>query len=277
MGDFIIKNPKHLQIVEDLLEKAKKVAGWDSESLDEDLKKTITQKDELKKLKQKNQKQKESYKKTVDKLMLELSDLRNEQLTINLEIFKEDLKVFKKLLDNPKEDEKKIQEWLFQHPWVFGPNYLENSKEEITRTGDRIDFLLERYDTYFDIIELKLPSHDLFLKKSNKDKDISREYTMGAKVKDAISQLIGYLETYELDKTSKYWDSNSKISIHKPKGILVIGRTTKENSRSLKTLNSYLHNIEILTYDDIINVGNNFIKIIQNRHKSVNKIKKKVE
>ena len=102
-------------------------------------------------------------------------------------------------------------------------------------------------------------------KKDCPEQDISRKYVMSADLKNAISQVIGYLEEYEIDKTNIKWDKG--ITIHKPKGIIVIGRTKNENKRALKSLNSYLHDIEILTYSDIVEIANNFIKLIETKHK----------
>lgn len=198
-------------------------------------------------------------------MLEQVGKLREEQLSLNLRIFKNDIKEFKNIL-KIESKEKDIQSWLYDHPWIFGPTYVEGSKEVINRKGDRIDFLLQRYDTFYDVIELKLPSCKLFVGKQEDvpEQGISREYTMSADIKDAISQIIGYLETYEIDKTNIQWEKG--ISIHKPRGIIVIGRSDDTNKRALKSLNSYLHNVKIFTYEDMVDIGNNFIKLIENRN-----------
>ena len=93
--------------------------------------------------------------------------------------------------------------------------------------------------------------------------EISRQYQMSAEVKNAVCKVIGYLETYEIDKTNLLWEKG--ITLHKPSGIIIIGRSSKENRRALKSLNSYFHNLEILTYDDMVEIANNFIKLIESK------------
>jgi hypothetical protein len=264
---FTIKSEKHLRIIQDLLNKAAEELGWISSLSNEEITKIIDEKESLKEAKEKSTKRIKSYKKKVDLLLAQIGKIREEQFSINLNEFKEDLKEFRKLLDKDSK-EKDIQLWIYNHLWVFGPNYIEGSKEDINRSGNRIDFLLQRYDTFYDVIELKLPDCKLFVGTGDKKlsyQEISRKYTMSSDLKDATSQIIGYLEKYELDKTNINWETNK--SIHKPRGIIVLGRSDKKDLRALKTLNSYFHNIEIWTYDDIIRIANNFIEIIEKRKK----------
>lgn len=263
---FTIPSEKYLKLVKKMLEKGAEELGWTGELSDENIEKMIKEKESLKKIKEKSNKQISHQKEIIDSLLQQVGKLREERFLISLEDFKKDIKDFKSLLKE-KNKERDIQLWLYEHPWVFGPNYVEGSKEEINSKGDRIDFLLQRYDTYYDVIELKLPSCPIFVgeKEDVPEQDISRKYNMSADLKNAISQVIGYLETYEIDKTNIKWKKG--ITIHKPKGIIVVGRTEEETRRALKSLNSYLHDIEILTYDDIIEIANNFIKLIETKTK----------
>lgn len=261
---FTIPSKRYLAYVRKMLDRGAEETGWDTDLSDEEIGKMVNENSELMKQKEKSKKQMVRQREVINNLLAQVGQLREAQFAINLENFKKDMKDFKQMLEDDSK-EKEIQQWLYEHPWVFGPNYVEGSKEEITRGGDRIDFLLQRYDTFYDIVELKLPTSKLFVGKAKDapQQDISREYSMSAELKDAISQIIGYLEKYEIDKTQIQWDRG--ISIHKPRGIIVIGKIETANKRALKTLNSYLHNIEVLTYSDMIDLGNNFIKLIEKR------------
>ena len=259
---FTIPSEKYLKLVNQMLEKGAEELGWTGELPDQKIEEMIKENESFKESKEKSKKQISHQKEIIDKLLQQVGKLREERFLISLGDFKNDIKYFNGLLKE-KTKEKDIQLWLYEHPWVFGPNYVEGSKEEINSKGDRIDFLLQRYDTYYDVIELKLPSCPLFVgeKEDVPEQDISRKYNMSADLKNAISQVIGYLETYEIDKANIKWKKG--ITIHKPKGIIVIGRTEEETRRALKSLNSYLHDIEILTYDDIVEIANNFISLIE--------------
>lgn len=273
---FSIPSEKYLVLVQKMLEKGANELGWNSELTDEQIERMIKENEALRELKSKSKKQITHQKEVIDNLLEQVGKLREEQLSLNLKIFKNDIKEFKNILKNESK-EKDIQSWLYNHPWIFGPTYVEGSKEVINRKGDRIDFLLQRYDTFYDVIELKLPTCKLFVGKQEgvPEQGISREYTMSADLKDAISQIIGYLETYEIDKTNILWEKG--ISIHKPRGIIVIGRSDKTNKRALKSLNSYLHNVEIFTYEEMVDIGNNFIKLIENRNTKLSKTKDKLQ
>ncbi|MBI2971761.1 MAG: DUF4263 domain-containing protein [Candidatus Aenigmarchaeota archaeon] len=262
---FTIPSQKSLFLIKTMLEKGAEELGWVTELSDEEIEKMIKSNEALKDVKDKSKKQIAHQKEIIEKLLQQVGQLRQQKLLISLDDFKKDIRELKSLLKQ-KSKEKKIQNWLYDHPWIFGPIYIEETKEEITRKGDRIDFLLQRYDTYFDVIELKLPTCKLFVGEEEEipENDISRKYSMSFDLKNAVSQIIGYLETYEIDKTNILWEKGK--SIHKPKGLIVIGRTEKINRRALKSLNSYLHDIEILTYDDMIEIGENFIKLIEKRN-----------
>jgi len=265
-NSFNINSKKHLAYVQKLLNEGSRELDWHQELNDKEIKELIKKNKGFKELKQKTRKQIEQQKEVIDELFSQFGKLREEKFKIDLDIFKKEIKQFKLLL-RKESKEKELQIWLYEHPWIFGPTYVDNSKEEINREGDKIDFLMQRYDTFYDIFELKLSSCKLFIGENKKNvlrQDISRKYPMSADVKDAISQVIEYLEEYELDKTNVFWKKG--ILIHKPKATIVIGRSDEKERRALKTLNSYLNNIEIITYDDIVGKATNFIKLIENRN-----------
>lgn len=267
---FNISSKKQLAYVKKLLDEGAKEISWFEELNDKEINELINKNQEFKKLKNKSKKQIEHQKEVIYELLNQATKLREQKFEISLEEFKKDILELKSLLkDNSKE--KDLQNWLYEHPWVFGPTYMDNSKEEINRIGNRIDFFMQRYDTFYDIFELKLSSCKLFVGEKDKDnvqQELSRRFNMSSDLKDAISQVIGYLEQFEADKRNLYYEKN--VDIHKPHGIIVIGRKEKDESRTIKTLNSYFNNIDICTYDNILDMAQNFVKLIENRQKIKN-------
>ena len=268
---FSISSKKQLAYIKKLLEEGAKEVNWVEELNDKEIKDLINKNKEFKQLKDKSKKQIEHQKETIDELLKQAAKLREQKFEINLEEFKKDISELKNLLeDNSRE--KDLQNWLYEHPWVFGPTYIDNSKEEINRIGNRIDFFMQRYDTFYDIFELKLPSCNLFVgekDETNIQQELSRKFNISADLKDAISQVIGYLEQFEKDKENVYYEKH--VDIHKPRGIIVIGRSEKDEVRTIKTLNSYFTNIDICTYDNILEMAKNFVKLIENRQKNSQK------
>jgi hypothetical protein len=264
---YSIPSESHWKIIKKLLENAASELNWSEEITDDKIKELLNKLNELKAAKEVAKGKIVAQKETITDLINQMGKVREQQFSLFLSHFRSDLTDFKKLLDDPTK-EHALQIWLYEHPWLFGPEYLEGTKEELLRNGSRIDFLMKRFDTFYDVFELKLPSHPLFLDGgggSLPNPEISRTYVMTAEVKDALSQVMGYLEKYGLDKANIQWERG--IRIHKPKGIVVIGRSSEINRHALRTLNSYLHGIEIYTYDDLLEFGKNFVKLIEHRDK----------
>ncbi len=172
--------------------------------------------------------------------------------------FENDLKEFEKLVSLAKL-EGQLQKFLTKHTWLLGLEY-ENSIPQKIAPKNRYDFYVEKYDGFADIIEIKKSNDELFDKNGK----------ITAKFGKAIQQLIDYI-----DKALHYGDSKTlskemDFNFEKPKGILIIGRQGKDPAK-LKNLNFYFHNIEILTYDDVLSRANNIIKQLQNLKKKRNR------
>jgi len=221
--------------------------------------------------KAKTNEQKQKLRGQISQLRSQLSEYELAFQKLRPEAWKEDLQDFQKLLNGggPEHD---IQDWLYDHLWIFGPHYIEASKQDISRDNDRIDFLLRRYDAFYDVVELKLPSCKLFDGDADLLTSPSRENPISSDVKNAISQVIKYLEEYELDKTNRFYADRQLV--HKPKAIIVIGRRDEKMQTALRTLNHYFHGIEILTYDDMLDIGKALITMFEKSR--LPKIKKKV-
>lgn len=214
--------------------------------------------------KAKTEEQKQKLRDKVSLLHSQLSEYELAFQMLKPEAWKQDLQDFERLLNNGG-SEHEIQEWVYNHLWVFGPYYIEAAKQDITRDNDKIDFLLKRYDAFYDVIELKLPSCHLFDGIEGPVNSPSRENPISSEVKNAISQVIKYLEEYELDKANRYY-ANRQL-VHKPKAIIVIGRRDDKTNTALRTLNHYFHGIEVLTYDDMLDIGNGLIDMFERSRK----------
>ena len=249
-----------LPVVDNLINSAASYLGWVAGTPDT-VQNMVQEAEELRKIKTLNTEQTQRLKERIKTLAAAKQSFQEYVERLSPQTWKEDLKEFSTLLNEKNTDEKTIQNWLFEQTWVFGPYYVETQKEEITRDNDRVDFLLKRYDTYYDVIELKLPSVELFDNVKEAIHSPSRENPFSTEVKNAISQVIKYLEEYELDKGAKYYTSS--MLIHKPKAIIVVGRRTDKISRALKTLNSRLNGVEIFTYDDMLEIGKNLIDMFE--------------
>lgn len=197
-------------------------------------------------------------KKVDEKLLFRINEL--ERLKNNLERqksripeLKRGLKTFDQLINSKRVTEPQIQKFLKNNTWIFGTNYTRMHKSEAPITvKSRNDFLLQRFDKYFDILDLKLPNFPLFTKVRGNKRAMSKE------LKNAISQVMIYLaeaRTYYL--TIKDQTDND---IYFPEGIIVIGRRKDEDKNLLKIHQEFLNKIKIMTYDDLLDTAKETIK-----------------
>lgn len=200
-------------------------------------------------------------------LLSRISDFRIGQLNMDIPKFKQDLKDFEKLLDgNPSEHD--LQYFLEKNTWLFGQEYLETQPKYFNQfklSDSRFDFMLQRYDTFYDIFEIKKADASIISAEELSDETIipSRENPVSSAVKNAISQMIRYLELVGERKNDL---KKEGIYLHKPKGIIIMGRSSnRKQQEAIKTFGYYLNHIEILTYDDLLEKGKTFVRIIEKR------------
>jgi len=229
--------------------------GWDStkveiskiKHLEQKFKKEIEKKD--RKLKQKDKEYRE--------LMRTFSNLRKDFEATHLKSQKSRLPElkkavfeFEKILEE-RQNETKVHKFLKDNWWMFGPVYVNMGYETWAGIKNRNDFLLQRIDGYHDIVELKGVDCKLFTKDDKWSKDL----------KDAVSKMMRYLSKYESGYL--FLRDDLKKDVFMPRGMIVIGRARDEERKLLKVHNSYLHRINVITYDEILEKSKNAIKIYE--------------
>lgn len=168
-----------------------------------------------------------------------------------------------KLKQNLLEDE--YRKWFLEHPWVFGTEY-ERPETKTRKVGwnSRGDIILTSVDGYQDLIELKRPDSEVFRYDESHD-----NYYPSQELSKALSQVIKYLQSSEDVRLQiKEFDN---LPFLKPRGRIVIGRTTqwvKEKHETLRKLNCTLQNIQIMTYDHLINQAKRMIKYYEEQQQA---------
>ncbi len=185
------------------------------------------------------------------------SKLIKEYRKIKLPDYSNDIKELEVLIKKAN-SEKELQKFLSKRPWLLGLEY-ENSVPQKIAPGQRYDFYVEKYDGYADIIEIKKVNEDVFDKKGKITSVFSR----------AIQQLIEYIDDALIHGDSKRLSKKMDFNFLKPKGILIIGKNA--DPEKLKNLEFYFHNIEILTYDNVLERGKNILERLQIKSKKKSK------
>lgn len=120
------------------------------------------------------------------------------------------------MVNDQKSKESDFQRFFERNYWMFGIDYIGIEPQKKISQNDIPDFLLKRYDGYFDILDLKLPIPTLFINQGNKLHPRS-ELNYGC---SQIDSYLGYLnENVEKIKTELC------LKIYRPQGFLVIGRS----------------------------------------------------
>ncbi len=144
--------------------------------------------------------------------------------------------------------EHKLEVWVKENDWVFGIEYIR--RLDATKIGlhSDTDMLVESLDGFVDLIELKKSSvNPLFIEDTS-----HRCYYPSASLSQVIGQTIHYLGVMEDQR--HLLKSEDGLNVLKPRAKIVIGQSSimaEKEKEALRKLNDTLHNIEVLTYDEV--------------------------
>lgn len=173
--------------------------------------------------------------------------------------YSKSLSELKKLVEDPNTVEASFQKHLEKNPWMFGSEYSELISRRIWTRDECLDYMLRRtVDDYLEIVEIKTAfKNALFLHDSSHD-----SYHPSSKLSPVIGQVIKYIEELERDRDSILakdgWDTL------KIRARVIVGRDgNKEHQIALRNFNSHLHQIEIITYDQLIRIAERVLSIFK--------------
>ena len=158
------------------------------------------------------------------------------------------------------------QNWISINNWLFGVNYNQPiEKVKINLTGIMPDFLYPTIDGFIDILEIKLPKDEVIVEDNNH----RGSWKWSNETNSAIGQVTNYLteiERLRFENENKINnDSEKRVLFLKPRAFILIGNSqnwSNTKKEALRKLNYYLHNIEVITYRDLLDRGNQFINKI---------------
>ncbi len=189
---------------------------------------------------------------------------------IQIETLKSHIDFLEKALGH---NETYVQEWIDeengkyrkQRCLIFGIEFVD-PKREGKLNEKRFDILAEQNRESHILIELKSPGHNIFdIKETpNKNGGVSTQYTISTHLSRAIPQILGYKDWYESASLEEIQalGIESKRSISKC--IIVIGQNKQDNvwRENFRRLKANI-NIEVLTYNDLIDKLKNSIKNLE--------------
>lgn len=199
----------------------------------------------------------ELIKKTDNKKIAEAiiaSDLSYIDIQKALDIKKREdaINQFEEMLKNDL-PESKWQGWFEENSWVLGSEFVKILGERRIDTNNISDYLIESYDGFLDIIEIKKPEEGK-LDFWSKSRDHGNVVPSSSLVK-AITQVTKYIYEVERESNSNKFLARVKIPIVKPRGILIFGRSSNwddEEKKAYRIIDSSYNNLLIMTYDHVL-------------------------
>ena len=162
------------------------------------------------------------------------------------------IKQFEKMLEQDQK-ENAWQEWFQKNSWVLGSEFVRILDERHIDVQNISDFLMEAYDGFLDIVEIKRPEGELRFWAAALDhgNDVP-----SSDLTKAITQASRYIYEVEREANSvKFLERVGQVKTVKPRCILIFGRSSDWNSSQVETyriMNAGFHNLTVMTYDHVL-------------------------
>jgi hypothetical protein len=160
---------------------------------------------------------------------------------------------YQALLDDETSNETTMQKFIEKNLWLLGLDYAVMRARKLGVSG-ALDFILQRYDGFHDLLELKSP-HDALIKAPDvADGDpipSPHEYALSTTLAQALAQALVYR-----DRLTRHAEAAQELyglaHARDPRLIIVLGKADslpEHRQRVLLELNKSLHRVEIVPYD----------------------------
>lgn len=144
------------------------------------------------------------------------------------------------------------QQWFQTNSWVLGSQFVRILDERRIDTQRIADFLMEAYDGFLDVVEIKRPEGALNFWSPSLDHG---NYVPSSDLTKAIFQASRYIFEVEREANSnKFLERVGGVKTVKPRCVLVFGRSNNWNEKqteAYRILNAGFHSLTILTYDHV--------------------------
>jgi hypothetical protein len=174
-----------------------------------------------------------------------ISSLQNQQKVVAVHEFEG------MLLENLVE--KTWQQWFKRNSWVLGSEFVKILDEREIDSEHITDYLMQAYDGFLDIIEIKRPEGNLRFWADTQDHN---NFVPSSDLTKAITQATKYIYEVERESNSnKFLERVGNVKTIKPRCILIFGRSNnwnEEQRQAYRILNSSYHNLSIMTYDHVL-------------------------
>ena len=164
-----------------------------------------------------------------------------------------------KIIGGDYKNENKIQRFLKENIWMFGNDYTHIVENGRINAKNILDIAPQNLESYIEIIEVKLPKENLF----NFDTDHNNYFSTAGLTK-AIAQTQNYI--FELEKATddEEFKHKNNCKIVRPKGMVLFEskeHLNDEEQQYLRILNSSYHNLQVITYQQLLGKAKNTLRV----------------
>lgn len=172
------------------------------------------------------------------------------------------LAVLEAAVNNPGSSEHSLQTALDNQWWLFGGQFIgQNQRRQLTAL-DQLDIPLLRADGSIHIVELKRAHIPRLVE------PYRSHLIVGSDVHQAVGQTMNYLRA--LDEQSASIQQNLGIDVRRATATVVIGhpqfvsgnRSALDVSQTLRTYNSHLSRVQVITYAELIDGAKAALRLI---------------
>jgi hypothetical protein len=157
------------------------------------------------------------------------------------------------LMNDPRASESDFQNFFERHPdFILNDEYREAYPHLILENaeGDHLipDFILQpvNQSALCDLLELKLPSAEVFVLKKNRPR-------YSAAVYEAAAQLREYSRYFdEATNRIRFRDKYPLLNVYRPRMFVIIGRQGVESPTVARAVETDMPDICLRTYDDVL-------------------------
>jgi Shedu protein SduA, C-terminal len=145
------------------------------------------------------------------------------------------------------------QKWFEDNEWVLGSEFVRLLDERPIDVSHIADYLMQAYDGFLDLVEIKRPEGALRFWAEARDRG---NYVPHSDLVKAITQANRYVLEVEREANSvKFLERLGGVRAIKPRCILIFGRSedwNDEQREAYRILNAGYHNLTILTFDHVL-------------------------
>ena len=170
------------------------------------------------------------------------------------------------LVRNPATKEPALQKLLEKNWWLLGATYVGMCDRRSLTMLDQFDLPLLRADEVLHIVELKRASYP-------RDRVVV-PHRNHFRVTDAVNEAVCQVENYlaETDAMYDYIRSRFHVECKRAEATVIIGHpevnrhadvTPEQYRMAIRTYNSHLSRVEVLTYEDVVTTARNAVQALQ--------------